>query len=504
MYMDLSLFGITGAENLEPVSVVTYDSSKGWTYESIKSFMQNAANNSSTKKYSYQLSANGLVIKPDSFTGTRRACGKLQDAYTEYILAWIDWKNAYDDYKGKYDRLSVNIDKIDSLLGANKTAYEKARDKHISKIVTAATTLLMDNLKNTMDVGAAVVDDSDEYMDKISKKTGVILGLASGFFAGAPLYAALGGTALGAKITFNSMSAVFEGVKTAAENIQAIIDNEADWASDKASWNDAQKSAFDEARDAVSDLGAAARDINATWAKMVAAAENFDTIVAEGDRIQQERAVVRAKSVNRIIELRYNDMFFRQVQDESLTRYTQAFDLAQKYVYMAAQVYDYETGLLSADRNSGDRFRAEIIGSRSLGKFTDDGDPLPGSSSKGDPGLADILYRMQSNYSVLKGRLGLNNPDSNATWFSLRQELFRISSETNANADWRLALSKCIVDDIRTVPEYRRFCQSIASTSTLLAKEPALVIPFSSTIDFAKNFFGKDLEAGDHALDSSY
>ena len=111
---------------------------------------------------------------------------------------------------------------------------------------------------------------------------------------------------------------------------------------------------------------------------------------------------------------------------------------------------------------------------------------------------------MQSNYSVLKGRLGLNNPDSNATWFSLRQELFRISSETNANADWSLALSKCVVDDIRKVPEYRRFCQSIASTSPLLAKEPAIVIPFSSSIDFAKNFFGKDLMAGDHALDSSY
>ena len=68
-------------------------------------------------------------------------------------------------------------------------------------------------------------------------------------------------------------------------------------------------------------------------------------LVAEGDRIQKERAVTRAKSVNRVIELRYNDMFFRQVQDESLTRYSQAFDLAQKYVYMAAQVYDYETGL---------------------------------------------------------------------------------------------------------------------------------------------------------------
>ena len=504
MYMDLSLFGITGAENLEPVSVVTYDSSKGWTYESIKSFMQNTANNSATKKYSYQISANGLVVKPSSFTGTRRACGKLQDAYTEYILAWIDWKNAYDAYKGKYDRLSVNIDKIDSLLGANKTAYEKADTRHTSVQATTGVLMALHILKSGFDVGEALAENCDAYASNMADLGLVGMGLSAIFNPALAIYAAAGGAGVATKGLFKSFSSMTEGMMAEVEAAQTLVDNAATWASDKASWNDAQKSAFDEARDAVSDLSAAARDINATWAKMVAAAENFDTIVAEGDRIQQERAVTRAKSVNRIIELRYNDMFFRQVQDESLTRYTQAFDLAQKYVYMAAQVYDYETGLLSADRNSGDKFRAEIIGSRSLGKFTDDGDPLPGSSSKGDPGLADILYRMQSNYSVLKGRLGLNNPDNNATWFSLRQELFRISSETNANADWRLALSKCIVDDIRTVPEYRRFCQSIASTSTLLAKEPALVIPFSSTIDFAKNFFGKDLEAGDHALDSSY
>jgi hypothetical protein len=54
------------------------------------------------------------------------------------------------------------------------------------------------------------------------------------------------------------------------------------------------------------------------------------------------------------------------------------------------------------------------------------------------------------------------------------------------------------------VPEYQRFCQPIASSSPLLVKEPAIVIPFETTIDFAKNFFGKDLAAGDHALDSSY
>ena len=504
MYMDLSLFGISGAENLDPVSVVTYDASTGWTYESIKSFMQNSATNSATKKYSYQLSANGLVIKPSSITGTRRACGKMQEAYTEYILAWVDWKNAYDAYKGKFDRLSVTIDKIDSLRKKNESAYTAKDVACDAKYATSTAKLILQNMKSSFELGAEIAEASDDFAAKANTMTTVGIGLTAVLCPGLALYSAVGAVDLSAKAFFKGSEVIVDGLKEQAENIQAYFDTVAEQLSNEASWNEAQKSAFDEARDAVGELSEAAREVQATWAKMVAAAEKFDTVVAEGDRIQQERAAARAKRVNHIIDLRYADMFFRQSQDETLTRYSQAFDLAQKYVYMAAQAYDYETGLLSADSKSGDRFRAEIIGSRSLGKFTEDGDPLPGSSSKGDPGLADILYRMQSNYSVLKGRLGLNNPDKNATWFSLRQELFRISSETNANADWSLALSKCVVDDIRTVPEYRRFCQSIASTSPLLAKEPAIVIPFSSSIDFAKNFFGKDLMAGDHALDSSY
>jgi hypothetical protein len=359
-------------------------------------------------------------------------------------------------------------------------------------------------MKSSFELGAEIAEASDDFAAKANTMTTVGIGLTAVLCPGLALYSAVGAVDLSAKAFFKGSEVIVDGLKEQAENIQAYFDTVAEQLSNEASWNEAQKSAFDEARDAVGELSEAAREVQATWAKMVAAAEKFDTVVAEGDRIQQERAAARAKRVNHIIDLRYADMFFRQSQDETLTRYSQAFDLAQKYVYMAAQAYDYETGLLSADSKSGDRFRAEIIGTRSLGKFTDDGDPLPGTSSKGDPGLADILYRMTSNYAVLKGRLGINNPDRNATWFSLRRELFRIDDGADGDADWRLALSKCIVDDIRTVPEYRRFCQSVASSSPLLAKEPALVIPFSSTIDFAKNFFGKDLAAGDHALDSSY
>ena len=60
------------------------------------------------------------------------------------------------------------------------------------------------------------------------------------------------------------------------------------------------------------------------------------------------------------------------------------------------------------------------------------------------------------------------------------------------------------MDDLRDVPEYARFCQPMTSSDGVVVREPALVIPFETTIDFGKNLFGRDLVAGDHALDSSY
>lgn len=502
MYMDLELFGVTGADNLEPVSVATFDSSEGWTFKSMKKYMEGAGN-SSEKKYSYQISANGLVVKPDSIKGTRRSCGKIQDAYTNYILAWVDLKNLYDTFNGQKGRLADTIKNISSLRDANKKVYEESYGKWCSTIVTKTSEMVLKYTKNSLDIGAALAEDSDNYASKVADKGIVGAGFTMVVNPVAIIYSTVGSFLYSAKATFKSLASVNQIALDEIANTQALVDNEAEWAAAQASWNAAQKSAFEEARSAIIAVAGTAQELNAAWARMVSEAENFDTIVSEGDRIQQERAAARARRVNRIVKLRYNDMFFRQVQDESLTRYSQAFNLAQKYVYMAAQTYDYETGLLAADKESGDAFRAEVIGARALGKFADDGSPLLGSAS-GDAGLSDILARMKANYSVLKGRLGINNPDKNATWFSLRKELLRISGGAEGDGDWMRKLAGYVVEDIRSVPEYQRYCQPIASSSSLLQKEPAIVIPFSTTIDFAKNFFGNDLAAGDHQLDSSY
>ena len=207
--------------------------------------------------------------------------------------------------------------------------------------------------------------------------------------------------------------------------------------------------------------------------------------------------------MNRIIKSRYNDMFFRRMEDAALSRYAAAFDFAQRQTFLAAQAYDYETAQLSSDAEAGDAFKAEIVGARALGTFDTKGKPQL-YLGFGDEGLSGILARMTENYGVLKPRLGINNPDANATWFSLRHGLFRIDRSAEGLADWQKELEKYLVDDLRSVSEYARFCQPIASSGGLAVREPALVIPFETTIDFGKNLFGRDLVAGDTALDSSY
>jgi hypothetical protein len=200
---------------------------------------------------------------------------------------------------------------------------------------------------------------------------------------------------------------------------------------------------------------------------------------------------------------RYRNMAYQIIRNDDLVRYDQTFSMARRYVYLAAKAYDYETGLLRHDGAvgaPGREFLSQIVRARALGRFAADGTPLPGGSI-GEPGLADIMARMAANWSVLDGRLNFNNPQVETGTFSLRQELFRIPPGDAFDSSWREILARFKVSDVRDVLEYRTHCLPFTPSS---AAEPALVIPFSSTVDFRKNFFGLPLMAGDNAYDSTH
>ncbi|HEX5219301.1 MAG TPA: LamG-like jellyroll fold domain-containing protein [Verrucomicrobiae bacterium] len=219
----------------------------------------------------------------------------------------------------------------------------------------------------------------------------------------------------------------------------------------------------------------------------------YQSALAAGQRLIQERIAFRQRVASDSQRQRYEDMAFRVFRNEALQKYRAQFDLAARFVYLAATAYDYEMNFLGADNRSGRDFFTDIIRQRSLGLMID-GEPVAGSA-----GLADPLGRLSQNFDVLQSRFGLNNPQLETSRFSLRRELFRIRDD--ADSQWRATLRQAVVQNLWEVPEFRRYCRPFAPESA--GPQPGLVIRFPTTITFGLNFFGFPLGGGDSAYDPS-
>jgi hypothetical protein len=198
---------------------------------------------------------------------------------------------------------------------------------------------------------------------------------------------------------------------------------------------------------------------------------------------------------------RTNDLTFRAFRDESLEQYRTLFDLASRYTYLAAKSYDYETGLLGTPQ--GQAVISKIVSSRALGDLTG-GQPQATVSTLGDSGLAGTMAQLNADFSVAEGRLGINNPDTNGTLISLRQELFRLRNDPTVTDDdkaWQQTLEQHMVVDLMNDPDVAAQCLNIRKPDG--SPVAGMVIPFGSTIQHGKNFFGLPTAAGDHNFSPS-
>jgi len=220
-------------------------------------------------------------------------------------------------------------------------------------------------------------------------------------------------------------------------------------------------------------------------------AAQMQKTLAKGSRLIDELTAFRKKTASLVAEKRYSDMAFRVFRNDALQKYRAQLDLTSRYVYLAAASYDYETNLQGADARAGRGFLTDIVRQRSLGQIVN-GVPIAGS-----PGLGDVLARMNANFSVLKGQLGFNNPQTETNRFSLRSELFRILD--GSNDTWRSTLAAHRVSNLWNVREFRRFARPPVAESQ--GPLPGIVIPIPTTVTFGLNFFGWPLAGGDSAYD---
>ena len=144
---------------------------------------------------------------------------------------------------------------------------------------------------------------------------------------------------------------------------------------------------------------------------------------AKGLRVQHEREIFRQRAAAVVQGYRTRDAAFRVFRNEKLERYKALQDMASKYAFLAANAYDYETGLLGTP--DGQRFVERIINSRALGVVVKCEPQFAGSNTV-DPGISSVFADMYYDLYVSKGRLGINNSYLYLTTVSLRADKYHI------------------------------------------------------------------------------
>src|SRR6266496_3740006 len=228
------------------------------------------------------------------------------------------------------------------------------------------------------------------------------------------------------------------------------------------------------------------------------ASEKYRATLGKGLRLLQERKFFNQKVAAMTQQRRYQDVALRFSRNAALEKYRSSFDLASRYVYLAATAYDYDTNLGKDDAGSPIDILADIVRQRTVGILNDDGQPASGAG-----GLAEDLAWLKANYDSLKFRMGLNNPQIESTTFSLRSEAFRTLDGPISDEKWRQTLRDYPIyrTNLWDVPEFRTYCRPFSSATN--GAQAGLVIPFSSQITANKNFFGWPLGGGDNAYDPS-
>ncbi|MEI6343185.1 MAG: hypothetical protein WCR07_14635, partial [Verrucomicrobiota bacterium] len=442
--------------------------------------------------FDFDLGPHGFLIKPADWKGVRRAPGRIQDAINKQMDA--------------HGGLAVEINRMDNdrmALMKLITFFKADADEWILSRVGEGVLLGSETVVRQAEfannifqlVQDSIKEDIVETADGAAEAlpTSFVAGLASGGDVTSAGRAAL----LAAGLVTKSVT---DKVKILRNTLVMTMRNVQDTARALYDFNVVgpfelmQRERGDVRNFIVAMEEAQLRldDINALMLAYDQSKRGLRAVLAEGDRIQAERMVFRRQTASVIQGYRTRDAAFRVFRNEKLERYKTLLDLASRYALMAANAYDYETGLLGTSQ--GRDFVGRITASRALGVMRD-GEPQFAGSNTGDPGLSSALAEMKADWEVLRGRLGFNNPDAYGTTVSLRTENYRILPGADGESNWRDVLSQAYRADVLQDTDVRRLCMQIDNGSGLPV--PGLIFTFSTTVTDGENVFGQPLAAGD-------
>ncbi|HTI69173.1 MAG TPA: LamG-like jellyroll fold domain-containing protein [Candidatus Limnocylindria bacterium] len=454
---------------------------------------------------SYTVNSVGIPVLPDAWNGQRAVYGKIQGSLGDYIRSWISLRGAIAHLGDHKNQLEARLQRLRD--HNSYSDYYGAINDDLTQ-----QKLIVDLLQQGLDATLSTLDTADAEVQSAYQASkdplpaSFIAGLADGGDLSFPARIGLSITKLIGDEAIGAAKDAANFASYAAGKLSEQLDGQISDNNDALAGAEEQSQTVMESTVLLSQLNADRDSVYGAAVTLRQAWQSYISLVAKGNQLQTDLLVFREANAARIQEARYADVIFRTFKNEDLEQYLAAFQQASRYVFAAARVYDYETGLLDPNVVSGQDgdFIGETMKATQLGDMVD-GHPLLGSTSANS--LASILARMSANWSVLEGRFGINNPTRETHKVSLRQELFRIGHSTNAVTEannltaWQNKLYTYRVADIRQVPEFKNFCQLYSPMGT---NEPALVIPFSTEITSGKNIFGLPLAGGDSVFDSAH
>ena len=421
--------------------------------------------------------------------GNRRVTGSLQQAVQDALNARIEFAKAVAEYDAHLFDIQAFVDQFTEtyrIRGGQLALQSDARDETLR--LTTALGVAKGAASGLRALGGYIKNSFDSLAECGPRAVGLAVDVTSffrcGLMAGGDAAeSGFGALAESVDIISNSLELAKEDVGLEAE--LAVADLEAQLELIGISGD--LSSAIEHEPVLRLEVTRRAQDVQAAQTRIA-------NLLADGQTILVEREIFRRKTASAVSDYRFRDIAFRQYRNEVVQKYRATFDLAARFVYLAAKAYDYETNLLGSDSRAGQAFLTDIVRHRTIGQLLD-GVPIAGSN-----GLTDSLGRMQANFQVLKGQMGFNNPQIETNRFSLRRELFDIDDPAD-DERWRERLTAARVLDLNTIPEFRRLARPFADVGS--CPQPGLVIEFFSSIRSGSNFFGGELEALDSAYDSS-
>lgn len=473
-----------------PFAKLSSGSGYGFAVDSL--FTANDFAEDSQQTTTYTLDNHGFFVMPDYYSGKRSSPGELQFAIGNLDQAHGDLLEALVNVDSVRKKLDQQISLITSLRDMKLILLEITGDMAQSQLETAGANFAADISGKIRDNALNLADDVADLVTEAAP-TQVIFGFSNGGNFLKVITAVPNGIKSGVKIGVAVADMVIQLASGTRELVH--IENTADW--EKAMQVAQDKQEIVEMLNAIEEttwaLSNAELDVDTADRDYSTAVDRYRTMVASGDRILKEREISRKRSAAKVHGYRTRDAAFRVFRNEKLERYKSMFDLAARYTYFAAKSFDYETGLLGSDK--GKRFLSRIVASRALG-VVQDGTPQFAGSNTGDPGLSSVLAEMKADWDVLRGRLGINNPDTYGTTASLRTENHRILPGSAGETAWQDVLNNARKRDLLLDNDLKELCMQLANDNGLPV--PGIVLEFSTTIADGYNLFGKSLASGDH------